>query len=343
MWSVLGTGIVTAPFIVNQFTIRDAWIAFLLFSVGGLLSTCIAVLFVRALPNRSLITGLIDALGPWLGRVFGLWFLVWIYLVSCKTLREGTAFIGNTILPQTPIYIIAFVGAIGFSYAVYMGAEVVMRNGEFITPLALIVTPVVVALSMQHLDVHNLMPVLADGWQPVLRAAVTPDVTYALELLIGLQFVHMLRNGRSLPKNMIIVIGIITVVGTILSVITIGVVGQSTNYLTYPVLEVVRSIRIGRNLERLDIGAMSTILIKACVFHCAWYEGMKDVFKLSSHRIVALSGGMLVWSGSIVLFRSPDELNHFMISVAPGYFVLTLVCIPLLAVIVMILRKRVQR
>ncbi len=241
LWSVLATGLVTAPAIVNQFVIRDAWIAFLLFVVGGLFSTSIAALFVRALPNRSLISGLIDALGPWLGRVFGLWVLVWMYLVSCKTLREGTAFIGITILPQTQIYIIAFVGAIGVSYAVYMGAEVVMRNGEFITPLALIVTPVLIALSMQHLDVHNLMPVLADGWQPVLRGAVTPDVTYALELLIGLQFVHMLRNSRSLPKDMIIVTGILTVVGTLVMVVTIGVVGQSANYLSYPLLEVVRT------------------------------------------------------------------------------------------------------
>jgi spore germination protein KB len=279
IWSVLGTGIVTAPFIINQFVIRDAWIALLLFTVGGLLSTTVAILFVRALPNRSLIGGLIDVLGPRLGRVFGLWFLVWMYLVSCKTLREGIVFVGITILPQTPLYIIAFAGAIACSYAVYMGAEVVMRNGEFITPLAAIVAPALIALSMMHLDVHNLMPVLADGWQPVLRGAVTPDITYALELLIGLQFVPMLRNSRALPKDMIIVTGIITVVGTLLGVITIGVVGQSANYLSFPVLEVVREIRVGRNIERLDtlyiLGAMSTILIKLSLFHYAWCEGIR--------------------------------------------------------------------
>ena len=347
LWSVLATGLVTAPAIVTQFVIRDAWIGFLLFVVGGLFSTSVAALFVRVLPNRSLISGLIDALGPWLGRVFGLWVLVWMYLVSCKTLREGTAFIGITILPKTPIYIIAFVGAIGVSYAVYMGAEVVMRNVEFITPLALLVTPVLIALSIQYVDVHNLMPVLADGWQPVLRGAVTPDVTYALELLIGLQFVHMLRNSRSLPKDMIIVTGILTVVGTLVMVVTIGVVGQSANYLTYPLLEVVRTIRLGRNLERLDtlyiLAVMSTILIKLSVFHYAWCEGMKDVFKLSSHRIVALSGGLLVWAGSIACFRSLEDVTHFMTFVAPAYFVVTLVGIPILAVMVMAFRKRAKR
>ncbi len=347
IWSVLATRLVTAPSIVTQFVIPDAWIGHLLFVVAGLLSTCVAALFVRALPNRSLISGLIDALGPWLGRVFGLWVLVWIYLVTCKTLRVGVDFVGATILPQTPLYIIGFAGAIGVSYAVYMGAEVVMRNVEFIIPLAFIVAPVLFALSLQHMDVHNLMPVLADGWQPVLRGAVTPDLVYGLELLIGLQFAHMLRNNRTLPKDMIIVTGIITVFGIIVMVVTIGVVGQSTNYLTYPVLEVVRSIRIGRNLERLDtlyiLAVMSTIFIKLSVFHYAWCEGMKDVFKLSSHRIVTLSGGLLVWAGSIACFRSKEELNHFLISVAPAYFVVTMVGIPLLAVLVMAFRKRAKR
>ena len=79
----------------------------------------------------------------------------------------------------------------------------------------------------------------------MLRGAVTPDIVYALELLIGLQFAHTLRNNRTLPKNMTIATGILTVVGTLLAVVTIGVVGQSANYLAYPVLEVVRSIRVG--------------------------------------------------------------------------------------------------
>ena len=78
-WSVLGTAIVTVPFATTQFTVRDGWMTGPLFVVGGLLSASVAALFVHALPNRSLTSGLIDAFGQWLGRVFGLWFLVCLY------------------------------------------------------------------------------------------------------------------------------------------------------------------------------------------------------------------------------------------------------------------------
>lgn len=347
VWSTLGTAIITLPPIITQFTVRDGWIVSLLFAFGGLLSASVAALFVHALPNRSLTSGLIDAFGPWLGRVFGLWFLVWLCLINSTILRRVETFVGTTILPKTPEYLIGLFGMIGVSYAVYMGAEVVMRNGEFITPLAFIVAPVLVGLSMMHMDVHQLMPVLADGWQPVLRGAVTPDLTFALELLIGLQFVQALRNSRTLPRDMIIATAILMVGGTFIMVLTIGVLGQSANYLTYPVLEVIRTIRVGRNIERLDtlyvMAVVSTICIKLAVFHYAWCEGMKDVFKLSSHRIVTLSGGLLVWAGSIACFGNQGEVIHFTISVAPAYFVVTLVGIPLLAVLVMAFRKRTQR
>ncbi|WP_029422028.1 GerAB/ArcD/ProY family transporter [Alicyclobacillus macrosporangiidus] len=347
VWSILGTGIVTVPFVIAQFTVRDSWITGLLFPAGGLLSAGVAAVFLRALPNRNLTGGLIDAFGPWLGRIVCLWFLVWLYLVNCTIVRETETFVSTTILPETPEYIIGLVGMTGISYMVHMGIEVLVRDGEFITPLALIVAPVLFALSMQHMDIDQLMPVLADGWQPVLRGAITPDLTFALEMLISLQFVRALRDSRTLPKDMITATAILTVVMTCVLAITTGVVGQSTSYLSYPVLETVRSIRVGRFLERLDtlyvMGVMSTVCIKLGVFHYAWCEGMKDVFKLSSHRILAFSGGLFVWAGSFAFFRSTKEMEHFIAGVAPAYFLVTLIFIPLLAAMVMSFRRRAKR
>ncbi|MCL6632810.1 MAG: spore germination protein [Alicyclobacillus herbarius] len=347
IWSILATAMVTIPFVIAQFTVRDSWITGLLFAAGGMLSAGIAAVFLHTLPNRNLTSGLIDAFGPWLGRIVCLWFLVWLYLINCTTLREAESFVSITILPKTPEYIIGLLGMAAISYMVYMGVEVLVRDAEFITPLALVVAPILFALALQHMDVDQLMPVLADGWQPVLRGAITPDLTYALEILISLQFVRALRDSRTLPKDMITATAILTVVLTIILIITTGVVGQSTNYLSYPVLETVRSIRVGRFLERLDtlyvMAVMSTVCIKLGVFHYAWCEGMKDVFKLSSHRILAFSGGLFVWAGSLALFRSTQEMQHFIAGVAPAYFVVTLICIPLLAAMVMNFRRKAKR
>jgi spore germination protein KB len=156
--------------------------------------------------------------------------------------------------------------------------------------------------------------------------------------------VQFLRNGRTLPKDITIAVCILTVLAASIMALTAGVIGQAAGYLNYPVLEVVRTIRVGRFLERMDtlyvMGVMSTICIKLAAFHFAWCEGAKDVFKLSSYRMVALSGGLLLWVGSIAFFRNAGEVTDFVMFTAPTFVVVALVGIPLLAVAVMTFRKR---
>lgn len=347
IWCILGTGIVTIPSAVAQFTVRDAWISTLLFSVGGLIAVIVTSMFTRLFPNRTLTSALIDAWGPWIGRALGIWFLLCLYIANCKVVREAEVFVGTTILPKTPEYMIGAFTMIAVAYAVYNGVEVIMRDGEFITPLVMIIALILFFLSMQHMDVHELMPVLVDGWTPVLRGGIVPDVDYALELVIGLQFALFLRNSRTAAKDVGIAAGLVTIVLTLVTVLTIGVVGPSAHYLSYPVLEAVRNIRVGRFLERLDtlyvIAVISTVFVKVAVFHYAWCVGMKDVFHLSSHRVTALSGALLVWGGATVLFGNAGELQQFISYTMPFYFVVTFICIPLLAAAAMAVKVRVKR
>jgi spore germination protein KB len=332
------------PFVIAQFTVRDSWITGLLFAVGGLLAAATSALFVKVFPGRSLTGALIDAWGPWVGRLLGLWFLGYLYVTNCTVLREAQVFMGTTILPKTPVYLIGLIVVLAISYAVHLGGEVIGRDSEFITPLALLVAPLLFALSMQHFDIHHLRPVLADGWSPVLRGAVVPDLGFGLQLLIGLQFLPSLRHGRKLTLDILIATGILTVTLTLVIAITVGVVGPSMSYRSYPVLETVRSISIGNFVDRIDtlyvIGVLSTIWIKLIAFQYAWCEGMKDVFRLSSHRRLAFSGGLLMWAGSIACYRDTSDMMYQFVHMMAGYTTVTMIGLPLLAALAMVLRRR---
>lgn len=346
-WSILGTGIVSIPTAVAQFTVRDAWLSTSCFLVGGFIAVVVTLFFIRRFPKRTLTAALVDTWGAWIGRIFGIWILLCLYVINCTVLRETEVFVGITILPKTSESTIGAAVMIAVAYAVYAGVEVIMRDGEFIMPLVMLIAPILFFLSLQHTDVHELMPVLADGWTPVLRGGVVAALAYALELLIGLQFVLFLRNGRKAAQDVGTAAGLVTVVLTLVTVVTVGVVGPSTHYITYPVLEAVRSIRVGRFIERLDtlyvIVVISMVFIKLAVFHYAWCVGMKDVFRLSSHRVTALTGALLVWGGGTAMFSSSDEVQRFVSHTVPLYFVVTFVGIPLLTVAVMAVKVGVQQ
>ncbi|GMA57828.1 hypothetical protein GCM10025858_23310 [Alicyclobacillus sacchari] len=321
VWCVIGTGIVAIPTAIAQFTVRDAWICALLFSVGGTLVALLTSLFTRYFPNRTLTNALMDAWGPWLGRLIGIWFMAGLYITNCTVVREAEVFVGTTILPKTPEVMIGAFAMVAVAYAVYMGVEVVMRDVEFITPLVMLIAPILFVLSMQHIDIHEMMPVLADGWTPVLRGGVVSILVYALEMVIVLQFIPFLRRGKLAAKDVSIATLIITLVLTIVTAVTIGVVGPATHYLSYPVLEAVRNVRVGRFLERLDtlyvIAVISTIFVKMTVSHYAWCTGMKDLFHLSSHRVTTLSGALLVWGVPMCCSKMQMTCNNSFFIQAP--------------------------
>ncbi|GMA57829.1 hypothetical protein GCM10025858_23320 [Alicyclobacillus sacchari] len=142
VWCILGTGIVTIPSAVAQFTVRDAWISTMLFVVGGGIVVAVTLLFSRMFPCRTLTSALLEACGPWIGRALGIWFLICLYITNCTVLREAEVFVGVTILPKTPEYVMGAFAMLAVAYAVYLGVEVVMRDAELITLLVMLIAPI---------------------------------------------------------------------------------------------------------------------------------------------------------------------------------------------------------
>ncbi|MCL6547618.1 MAG: spore germination protein [Alicyclobacillus sp.] len=344
IWTVLGTGVVTVPATISQFTIQDAWMVGLLFLLTGSFAAFVASLYVRAFPNTTLVEAACDTLGPALGFGLSLWYVAWLYILLSTVIRELSGFVTAAALPKTPDYFVSGLAMFTVAFLVRHGLEVLGRMSEFITPLAIIVVPILVFLCSRNLRFEHFLPVLGDGWSPVLRAALVPDMAYAFELTIVLQMVPYLRSPHTLGKDLWLAAAIISALLTITLFITVGVEGPVTSYLGFPILEAVRSIRIGRFIERMDtlyvMGVVSILLLKLAVFLHAACEGWKNVFRLPSARFIVWNVACTAWAGSSFLFQNSAEVIHFILYVAPAYVPFNMVVLPLLVVVTHRLRRR---
>ncbi|PWI57555.1 GerAB/ArcD/ProY family transporter [Sulfoacidibacillus thermotolerans] len=336
VWVVLGTGIVTIPAAIAQFTIHDAWMIPLFFLFGGGGVALVAHLFMKTFPHQSLAQAAENSLGHIFGSGLVIWILIWLYLAVTTIARELSAFATTVILPHTPEYVISAFNLFVVAYLVYLGLEVIARVNEFITPLVLISVPILFILSVRNFEFEQFLPMFADGMSPIARAAVVQLLDYSLEMLIVLQIIPTLESPQTIGKDILIASAIITGILSLIVTLTVGIVGPSTSYLNYPVLEIVRSIRIGKFIERLDtlyvMGVVSTLILKVAMFHYCLCDTWKDLFHLSSIRLLAWSGGLVVWTGSLFLFGNMADVYHFIMDTAPIYFLLTMVGIPLLLI-----------
>ncbi|MDI3257660.1 MAG: endospore germination permease [Kyrpidia sp.] len=341
-WLILGTGILTMPFAIGQFVVRDTWLVPFLFPLGGVIVTGVIVLFRWTFPRQSLVEGCHTAFGPVVGRAVSLWWLYLMFVTECFVLREAAIFINTTVLPSTPNYMVTAIFMIPVAYAVYQGVEVIGRTAEIITPIGIGVILILFFLAMQHADPSYLQPVLADGWRPVLQGSVM-IWAYAWEFLFVLQ---LGEEGRQLRvgKELLVTILILTLAGVVAELTVTLVLGPSLRSTIYPLLEVVRSIRIGDFIERLDtfyvMGVITTIFLKLSLIHYAFANGISQWFGLRHYRPAVWSGGAAVWTGSLFFIHNNIALLNIILYTVWGYFTFTGMVIPPLAVAVQRWRRR---
>lgn len=338
VWIILGTGIVALPFSIAQFTVRDGWLVPLFFFLGIAFVTTVGVLFIRTFPNQSLMNGLETAFGPWIGRAAEIWMLILFLILAGTLLRELSVFVETTSLPRTPLYLISAVITVPIAFAAFQGLEVIGRLAEFLTPVALIIAVVLSVLSFQNVDFSQLRPILANGWTPVLRASLLPATTFPFEYILTLQFAKSLSDVRAFGKDMFLVGAFLSITGIGIEIIVICTLGSSVAYLNLPIVEVIRGIRIGDFVQRLDtiyiMGVMATMVIKISTNLYVMSSGVQDVFRLPSTKHIAWPAGAAVWSANIVLFPNSSALQEFIVFISPAYFGFSLVMVPLLAVLI---------
>lgn len=339
----MGNGILFLPSALAQFVVRDGWMSAILLIISTSFLAGVAALYVRTFSSHSLVQSLIIALGPWLGRFLGIYYLLWLSISTCMFLRKFTFYVEDTILPQTPSYVLAGLFIIPIAYATWHGIEVIGRLAEILTPLAMLVTAGLSVLMMRHMDFTHITPILADGWTPVLRGAVIPW-RFSTELMLCLMFLPNVKDpSKSLGKNLFLIGLVLTVSGVFAEVLIVGILGQQVTFSEYPILEAVRTIQLGAFLSRLDplyaMGTVSILILKLTIYQYAWFLALKDLLHLPSYRPIVTSGTFALWAGSMILFHDLPSLDRYGIDTVPAFFASALVLLPLLSILTMAIRK----
>lgn len=344
VWTALGTGIVTMPGTIAHFTVHDAWLACPWILLGGGLCAGVAWIHIRRFPGQTLTQALHLTLGPWAGTCAGVWYAAWIFVSLATIGREVTAFITTAVLPNTPEFVVGLLAIACAGYLVYLGIEVIGRVNQFIMPLAVVVAPLLFGLALRWFDADTFRPVLADGWMPVWRAGIVPAFAYGLEFALSLQWVRALRTPRTLPWDILIAAAVSAFILTLLVALTVGVIGASATYLNYPVLEVVRSVRQGKFIERLDtlyvMGVVTTLVLKLSSFHVSLCQALQDLCRTRDWRWAVFPSALAVWSASFFFFRNLAEVTDFILHVVPAYFLFTVVLLPLVTYAVAAIRGK---
>ncbi|MCX7843118.1 MAG: spore germination protein [Clostridia bacterium] len=341
-WTIMGTAIITLPVLIAMHAPRDAWMAAIIFIIGGICISFVIRALSRRFPDYDFAECVEKVFGKWLGKLLLVVFLVWISHTTYFVLYQINIFTRLTLLPNTPLIVIELLFIAPVVFALYAGIERLARTSQFIFMLTIGIVFILYIFHISDANFENLLPILDDGIYNVVRSGLAP-LAWAGEIMFVLFFVPNIKNSEKTGLYSMLTIILIGVGGILNESFYTLVFGELRQYLSSPFYSIVRYIRPTLFIERFDILFASIELtgnfIKLGVFIFVIVFCLSRILGLKSYRPLILPAVILLIAGIELFPLKQAELISFLDGVFPFYTIPLLYGLPLLTLIVAKIRK----
>lgn len=326
---------------------QDAWLACLLGCILGLSF----VLLYSAIAKRSgrlpFFTFTERVLGRWLGIMFSLSMLLFLFLTMSGFVREVSVFMVVHMLPGTPVQVTKLMFLIVIVIAARLGIEAFTRSAElFFAAFVLLFIFLVLSL-IPSFELQYYEPVLASGPKPIIRGVMQTTLLVFSELYVFLKIIPHVLNKHKVKPNFIIgaaLGGLVLVILTFLCIIVLGAEATARNL--YPVYFLARKINVGNFIQRMEVIFtfmwIITTFVKLTVFFYAYCAGMARVLRMKDYRTLTFPTAIMLYVIASAL--SPNTVYQSYVLAKYWYlFNLTFaVLLPALLLITFIIRQKIQ-
>ncbi|PYY30969.1 GerAB/ArcD/ProY family transporter [Paenibacillus illinoisensis] len=339
----------TTLFLMGGEAKQDAWLAMLSGAFAGLLLLLIHLWIHHQEPELDLFLMLRRYMGKMLGTLLNLLFIVYFAYEASRNLRDLAEVTDLTLLNRTPMWLVSLITILVVSNTVRYGYRVLFLMCMIMFPVMVLgytlISVLIPSTGLLHTDLS--LPVMENGWGPILRAAIPEMISFPFgQAVLFLVFYPYARNGRNLNKVVIVAYIMTALSLTFINQLIIFVMGpQIAAFSTLPLLQTVQLIDMTEVFERMD--ALFTLLlflglgIKIAAFFHGAVIGLERITHRSYKKWVFPMGIVLYG----ISFLSPTFTQH--IEVGRGFTLIYIspifqIFLPVLLLLVILLKKRMK-
>ncbi|MFT9848758.1 GerAB/ArcD/ProY family transporter [Aneurinibacillus sp. REN35] len=198
----VGTSILSLPAILAKDAGTDGWISII---IGWVITTIISLAVVYLIakhPGESMLQLLIRYLGTWLGKSVMVFWIVYLLLSAVTILLMSVFIIQEWILPKTPFYFLMILFVVNIYFIMRGGVQLIARYALFVFFFTLWL-PLLLLIPLKDSEWIYLLPVLKEGWLPVLYTVRTTILAF-VGFELAFHFYPYLKNKQHAAKGIVI-------------------------------------------------------------------------------------------------------------------------------------------
>jgi len=327
---------------------QDIWIAEFIATVIG-----VGIIFsyhklLTFAGQRNLYEILEFSMGKIIGKVLCLGYCLYFLYIASRNIRDFGELMKVTILPFTPLEVIAISMMVVVMYTVYLGFETLARVTEIISPYIVVILLLIGVLLFisGELRMDHLLPVLGDGFGPILQALFPTLITFPYgEVIVFTVFMTSTSNFSYAGKVGAIATMLAGILITYSNIIQITGLGVDLKIRTlFPLMTAAREIKLMDFFERVDILVVFIltcgIFIKVSVFFYAGLKGLEYVFNIPYRSLIIPVTALIPF---FAVINSNNIVEHFEEGLVIVPYILHLPLqfgIPLVLFVILFIKKK---
>jgi spore germination protein KB len=326
----------------------DVWIAIIL---ALFVSAPILMIYARILsryPGMDLYDILEVVFGKYLGRAFSLPFIWFSFHLGAIVLRNFGEFMNTVGLPETPKMVPIIMFALVCALGVKSGIETLAKcSSHFIVGVFLLLF-LLTLFTIPNLKTENLLPIMYNGFKPVLKGAFSAFSFPFGELVIFMMVFDSLKTPGSSYKIYLRSLAIGGLVVLLIATRNIMLLGADTiGSVYFPSYTAISRVNIGNFLQRLEISVSIVFtlsgFIKISICLLAATKGITKLFGFKDYRLLVTPVVLLMVNLADILYGSIMEMFEWAQDIWPYYAFIFQVILPLIIFIAVEVKARFQK
>lgn len=323
---------------------QDAWIAAIIGAVFAIPSMLALHKLVKPFKRMTLIEILYFRFS-WIGKGIAVTYLMYFLLM----LIVGVRLFGETYELQSPgtpmvmFFIILLVLAVSVAIT---GIEPLARFTQILLPILVFSALVVVFLSLDDKDYSYLLPILGNGFSPVIKGAVTILGWYGQFVVMGMVYPYV-NQKKKMSKNHLGVnlLTMVFILGPIIGPVAIFGPNQAAQ-LPFPTYSELRYISAGTVFNRMDAVAILFWTVGLTVYTSLFLYvlalGTAQILKTKSYRPLVPCFGWLAGIGAVLLANDFQEVRLFLFRIYVPMNIVMGILLPIVLALFVPLAKKTK-
>lgn len=314
---------------------NDLWLSFLL---GLLFALPVIMVYARLrslLSSHNLYLGLEQVYGKSLGRVITFTFGFYAWRIGVFESKDIAVFVDSVGLNLTPQTVFVLSLSILVLWACKLGIQAMGRWSAFVVKLVVVVILINLILLGTEVDPQEFLPILYEGWKPVVSGALQILDYPFLEIIILFWVFDNLEDGKSPYPIFLLGFTSAAFLLLLLGTATVAVIGEAKYAISYyPTFIAVSRISLFRFITRLEatVGAafVATTFFKVSICILAAAKCLAHTLGIEDYRAVVTPLALSLVGASQWLGQTQMEVYSSITRVVAPFDLLIQVILPLL-------------